>query len=946
MPNRLADLFEQKVTSGDNLPSSDTQSLSDMTASLGASSGALKAQIDLAARVRPRVDYSDFKNFVFFNSALDYFNAAGERLLNDFPYDGMLDDQLAFASQSDGYESYLQGAWPSTLGSLALNGANQWVSVGDPFSGNSSNSLYPGTGSFTIEVWATVPAATSSQVLVSRGSGTKLEFSGSAIRAVLSASDGSSVFSCAYSASSIGQTQYIAFTFDRASKSGTIYTGSFFSLPASAATGTASFTGSVLPVGNLNTLYVGAQTASAGLYSGTLDELRIWNIARSRDDLAMHFTNRIWAQEGLIGYWRFNEQTGSNVVRDYSGNRRDGVISGMAPGCRLTSSLLPGDVPELVLDPTSSVVISFVANNQAVASSYDRNNPGTITNMVPAQYLLLEDDINTSVLRDLLNLFGRQFDELKVAIDHIPHVIQGGYTGFDDAPDALLADTMRFWGWDTRASFLSKEAFEYFFGGGVLTGSAASYEGQRLDTQLYQIKNEFWRRTLNNLPYIYKRKGTREAAEALLRVYGLDEKSVKLKEFGLKPDVGIRTYRINSEKSAWMLQVATTMSAVSSLSSFNLSSSNSFEFDMRFLAADTTGSASTASFPTVMLSQSSGGRLKRVDISRAANSATGTVILTMQSGAFSSSISATNLPVFDGQVFHVGVTETTQSVRLEVRRLDEDDEDVVSVVTGAFTGSGALTSSVKAYVVAGAQPYWVRDVRVWNVELSSSELSDHALNPFSFGTYVPERQALALRWECDKDSDLALASGSLYDASGNGRTGGSANDQYLRFLLDYNFIAPVEYGWNEEKVRIVDGAVVPVGETWNDSAALALEFNLIDALNEDISLMMSSMDNWNNVIGDAANRHRESYPALDRLRRQYFSRLSGRINFRAFADFLDFFDRSFVELVGRLLPARADFKGAEFVVESHMLERPKVQYTYRRHDLLLVPEGVITIYQP
>ena len=110
------------------------------------------------------------------------------------------------------------------------------------------------------------------------------------------------------------------------------------------------------------------------------------------------------------------------------------------------------------------------------------------------------------------------------------------------------------------------------------------------------------------------------------------------------------------------------------------------------------------------------------------------------------------------------------------------------------------------------------------------------------------------------------------------------------------------------------------------------------------SMMLSTMDNWNNIIGDPANKYRGDYPQLEKLRQQYFRRLSGRINFRVFIDYLDFFDRSFIELVKKLLPARVDFQGADIVIESHMLERAKVQYTYRRQNPQLVPEGTIVIY--
>jgi hypothetical protein len=180
--------------------------------------------------------------------------------------------------------------------------------------------------------------------------------------------------------------------------------------------------------------------------------------------------------------------------------------------------------------------------------------------------------------------------------------------------------------------------------------------------------------------------------------------------------------------------------------------------------------------------------------------------------------------------------------------------------------------------------------------------------------------------------------------SGTQISGTWSQNVYDRFNFSYNYIAAPDYGWTEEKIRYLDTPRPDPKDTWNEINDVGIEFSLIDALNEDISYMMSSMDNWNNVIGDPANRYRENYPQLDKLRQQYFTRLTGRINFRVFIDYLDFFDRSFIELVKKLLPARIDFQGAEIVVESHMLERPKVQYAYRRQNPHLVPEGVIQIY--
>jgi hypothetical protein len=237
----------------------------------------------------------------------------------------------------------------------------------------------------------------------------------------------------------------------------------------------------------------------------------------------------------------------------------------------------------------------------------------------------------------------------------------------------------------------------------------------------------------------------------------------------------------------------------------------------------------------------------------------------------------------------------------------------------------------------------MHNVQVWDRRISNVEMADHTLNPFSFGAETPTGSiGLKLNWQMDKDINASQA--DVWDSTVYLNSGTAYPPcVYERISRPYNYIAAPDYGWNEEKIRAFGTSQVPDSSRWLESNAVSIEFNLIDALNEDISLMLASMDNWNNVIGEAANAHRDTYPTLDRFRQQYFSRLTGRINFRAFADLMDFFDRSFVDMIRKLLPARANFKGAEFVVESHMLERPKVQYTYRRQAPVLVPEGTIQI---
>ncbi|MGK7940922.1 MAG: LamG-like jellyroll fold domain-containing protein [Crocosphaera sp.] len=63
-------------------------------------------------------------------------------------------------------------------------------------------------------------------------------------------------------------------------------------------------------------------------YPGKIDELRIWNRARSEDEIKADYHHRLIGNEiGLVGYWRFDEGSG-NTVYDQTANAYHGTIYG------------------------------------------------------------------------------------------------------------------------------------------------------------------------------------------------------------------------------------------------------------------------------------------------------------------------------------------------------------------------------------------------------------------------------------------------------------------------------------------------------------------------------------------------------------------------------------------------------------------------------------------
>ena len=71
----------------------------------------------------------------------------------------------------------------------------------------------------------------------------------------------------------------------------------------------------------------GFTTIGLNNYQGTIDEVRVWNVARTQAELQQNmYHTLIGSESGLVGYWRFDEGTGI-VAGDSSGHGNDGTLT-------------------------------------------------------------------------------------------------------------------------------------------------------------------------------------------------------------------------------------------------------------------------------------------------------------------------------------------------------------------------------------------------------------------------------------------------------------------------------------------------------------------------------------------------------------------------------------------------------------------------------------------
>ncbi len=150
------------------------------------------------------------------------------------------------------------------------------------------------------------------------------------------------------------------------------------------------------------------------------------------------------------------------------------------------------------------------------ASAFDTDNIHSFENNLP---LYLQTDSGSKEMRDFLNLQGEQYDLIRNHIDSLGTLHDRGYKKTNSPPDNTLPMLLSNMGWDAINPF-----------SGSLTETLGSYLSGV--TSIDDIKNQTWRKTLNNLIYIYKSKGTKNSVRALLNTYGYPPDVLEFQEFG------------------------------------------------------------------------------------------------------------------------------------------------------------------------------------------------------------------------------------------------------------------------------------------------------------------------------------------------------------------------------------------------------------------------------
>lgn len=561
----------------------------DMADSTVGESGSFKYDVDgmgVKSTQQLNIDWSEFQNHTFFNSAQVKTNVAFDTIINRFPFDGTQKEYEQFFDLLTGFEKWVFDVYPKYKGYGFFSGsasgevnAGTWVTVKDmagaAYPGVSKEhtgeaKLNPGFDSMTIESWVFLPSGSNpGQTILN-----KLALSGTALDGfalVLSSSSNGDFAQAEFHVVSRsvgdvvrfsipkGSWQNVAITWDRTPGVNKMYafvnqtlTGSSNSFEL----GETFWGGSNLTIGSGSSFTIGANSHDEQVtLSGALDDVRIWHAVRTAQERVQWQQKSVFGNDDLKLYFKFNEPSGSNtlITLDSSGNSLHGQlnIAGNALGVReIPTGSIAGTSPMTyekleqspILFPEYPTVEEFRGELLLSASNYDTENPNLITKLIPPHYLL-EGQMQNALETE----FGQITTTLHSTTD--PRSAQLGGTQillslmyvwakyFDEMK--LFTEAFSTLNWadydshdtvpDQFLQFLAQQ--QGFTLPPLFTGTSIEQYINRENIQddistntlsLQHIQNQIWRRILINLQDIVRSKGTLHAVKSFIRATGID----------------------------------------------------------------------------------------------------------------------------------------------------------------------------------------------------------------------------------------------------------------------------------------------------------------------------------------------------------------------------------------------------------------------------------------
>lgn len=297
-----------------------------------------------------------------------------------------------------------------------------------------------------------------------------------------------------------------------------------------------------------------------------IDEFRFWKVRRSHQDIGRYWftfvhggtntdNDKYRRDNKLVDlgiYYKFNEgytkdQSRDSIALDYSGRISNGEIISYTESVRsfVNSSGIREpygsaidesgffDVIEEkdpVIYSDNPILVELMTEYEVKGKSYDHLNNSSMYLSIP-NWIIEEDDAFGGNILDLTQVLSSYFDSAQVQISQITELKSSEYHSLEntnDVPYPLVRNALESKGMITPDLFVEATAFEEILSRG---------EQFKFEKKIENIKRVIYQNIYNNLPYIYKSKGTEKSFRNLLRCFGVDDEVIKINLYANEQDL-------------------------------------------------------------------------------------------------------------------------------------------------------------------------------------------------------------------------------------------------------------------------------------------------------------------------------------------------------------------------------------------------------------------------
>jgi len=280
--------------------------------------------------------------------------------------------------------------------------------------------------------------------------------------------------------------------------------------------------------------------AGFGKFSGSIDEFRMWKIARNSKEIALNYNKEVYggtntdtSNTDLSVYYKFNEGDSGidsidSQILDYSGRLTNGIWEGYVTGSRSTESaiVLSSASFEEFKDPivysSSYLYQDTLDEYELKGKEYDALNHAAFYRTFPSWIQEEDEEGESYLLRKISQVVATYLDSLHLQMEMVPELQRANYISDDYKAFNYNKEILESYGFYINELFVDSEISEYLL---------AKTDTLIYEQELMNIKNIIYKNIFNNLVYLYKTKGTETSIRNLLRCIGIDEKLLKINFF-------------------------------------------------------------------------------------------------------------------------------------------------------------------------------------------------------------------------------------------------------------------------------------------------------------------------------------------------------------------------------------------------------------------------------